>query len=305
MQVFVTGATGFIGQRVVAELLSRGHRVTGTSRSERRSDGGDLQWVRWNPLDGATYEAALATADAVVHLAGDGVFDHRWTEARKAVLWSSRVDVTRELARTLARSPKKPSVFVSGSAVGIYGMRADDVVCTEASAQGGDFLADLAVAWEAAADPAREANVRVVHPRTGIVLDPSGGALGRMLLPFRLGVGGPLGHGAQYMSWIGMEDTVRALLFPLENASLDGGYNVTAPAPVTMAEFAKTLGQVLRRPALFPVPGPVLKLVLGSGRTDAVLTGQRAVPEKLTRAGFSFRHPTLKEALDHLLGHHP
>ena len=308
MKVVITGGTGFIGRALSSELRREGHELVLLTRDPKRAaareprPGPGLEYAAWDPYDGSSYRAHLEGADAVVHLAGEGVFDQRWSEERKAELRASRVDVTAELARALAGATAKPRVFVSGSAVGIYGQRKDDHVSDESDAAGDDFLAVLAVAWEKAADPARSAGLRVAHPRIGIVLEEGGGALARLLPPFRLGLGGPLGDGRQWFSWIHLHDAVAALRFALTDERVEGPFNVTAPEPVTMNDLARGLGKALRRPALARVPAFALKLALGEGVAETLLTGQRAVPRRLQGLGFAFRYSRLDDALQAIVG---
>ena len=297
MKVAVTGGTGFIGRRLVAALEARGDEVVVLSRE----GSGDGRRVLWTPTEEGPWMDVVASAGAVVHLAGAGVADERWTAARKLEIRSSRVLSTRLVARAIARAAVKPRVLLSASAVGFYGMRHDDVALDEASPPGEGFLAETCVAWEAAADAAREAGVRVVHPRIGVVLGREGGALREMLPAFRAFVGGPLGDGRQPMSWIHVDDTVRAILFAMDTAQLAGPVNVTAPNPVSMNEFAKTLGAVLRRPAVARVPAVAVEAMLGKERAQIVLSGQRVLPRALERAGFTFRFPHLRDALSDLV----
>ena len=238
-----------------------------------------------------------------MHLAGENIAAARWSEARKARLRSSRVGPTRFLAETLARLRLKPEVLVSASAIGYYGDRGDDWL-TEDEPPADDFLGRLSVAWEGAAVPAAQAGIRVVHPRTGIVLSPAGGALGKMLLPFRLGLGGVVGSGAQYFSWIALDDAVGVILHLLARRDLAGPVNAVAPAPVTNAELTKTLGRVLGRPTLLPVPAAALRLALGE-LADAVLASARVRPERLVETGYRFRFPDLEGALRHVLARAP
>ena len=247
--------------------------------------------VRWDAV-----ESEVARADAVVHLAGEPVAGGRWTAERLERIRASRVDTTDRIARAIAAGAHKPRVLVSGSAVGIYGMRRDDVVCDESTPPGDDVLARICVAWEAAAAPARDAGVRVVHPRTGIVLG-RGGALAKMEGPFRWFVGGPIGEGTQWMSWIHLRDVVRALLRMVDADDLAGPVNLVAPAPVTMNEMSRALGKALGRPSGLRVPAAALRLALGKGLAEVLLTGQRVAPRRLEQAGFSFELATIDEAL--------
>jgi uncharacterized protein (TIGR01777 family) len=287
VRVVLTGGTGFIGRALAAALEARGDRVTIISRG--RAPG-------WDAVG-----AEVAQADAVVHLAGEPVADRRWTHEHLARVRASRVDTTDRLARAVAAADRKPRVLVSASAVGYYGMRLDDARLDETAPPGDDVLAELAVAWEAAADPARAAGVRVVHPRIGVVLGRDGGALAKMLPAFRWFVGGPIGSGAQWVSWVHMSDTVRALVFAIDDARLSGPVNVSAPEPATMGDLARGVGRAIGRPSAMRVPAAALRLALGEGRARLLLTGQRAVPRRLLEAGFAFEHPRLGEALRDLL----
>jgi uncharacterized protein (TIGR01777 family) len=294
MHVAVSGAGGLIGSALTPELVSAGHRVT---RLVRRTPGAGE--IAWDPERGTIDAESLAGVDAVVHLAGETV-DGRWTDDKKRRIRESRVGGTRFLAQTLARLELRPSALVCASAIGYYGDRGDEPL-TEESESGSGFLAGVVRDWEAAARSASDAGIRVVNLRFGIVLSPRGGALGRMLTPFRLGVGGPLGSGEQYMSWVAIDDVAGAIRHALTSEELEGPVNVTAPEPVKNREFARTLGRVLGRPALARVPGPVLRLVLGEFSRE-VLGGQRVLPSKLARSGYRFRQETLEGALRQLLG---
>ncbi|HET6764614.1 MAG TPA: TIGR01777 family oxidoreductase [Longimicrobiaceae bacterium] len=291
-RVAVTGASGLIGAALVRQLEREGVQVRRLVRSRDKARGGD---VYWNPDAGEIDAEGLAGIDAAVHLAGESVAA-RWTDERRRRILRSRVDGTTLLARTLAGLQPKPAVLVSASAVGIYGSRGDEEL-TEDSAPGSDFLAEVGREWEAAAKPAAEAGIRVVNTRFGIVLSADGGALGQMLPPFRLGVGGRLGSGRQWMSWISLEDTVGAIRFCMEHEEVSGPVNVVGPAPVRNDEFAATLGTVLGRPAVLPVPAFALRLLFGEMADGAILASQRAFPRKLTDHGYRFRHPTLSGAL--------
>jgi uncharacterized protein (TIGR01777 family) len=291
MQTFlVSGASGFIGSALSESLRRDGHRVL---RLARR--GGD---VRWNPERGEIDADALGRAapDVVINLAGEPIA-HRWTADRKQRIRDSRVNGTRALAAALAALPGKPRVLVSGSAIGYYGADRGDEILDEDSRPGDDFLARVTREWEDATSPARAANVRVVSVRTGIVCGDGGGALARMLPPFQAGVGGPLGDGRQWMSWIALTDTVRAIRFLAENVSASGPFNLVAPEPERNADFAKALGAVLHRPAMIPAPAFALTVMFGEMARATILANQRVVPKKLAGAGFEFRHPRLEEAL--------
>lgn len=290
--VAVTGSTGMIGSALVAALRGGGVRVRRVVRSPEDLGPDDVLWdVQEQTIDAE----ALAGVDAVVHLAGEDIVQ-RWTAETRARIRNSRVAGTRLLADTLASAATPPDVLVSASAVGIYGNRGDEIL-DEGSPCGSDFLAEVAQAWENAAEPAKQAGIRVVHPRLGVVLSPRGGALKKMLPAFKLGVGGKLGSGRQWMSWVSLEDTVRALLFALADAELAGPVNVTSPNPVTNAEFTDALGDVLHRPTFATVPKTALHLAMGEMVESTVLASQRVLPERLLEAGFEFEHPTIEAAL--------
>lgn len=286
----VTGATGLIGSALVAALRGEGRRVCRVVRGEA---GGDD--IRWDPAAGRIDVAALRGVAAVVHLAAENVGE-RWNAEKKRRIRESRVQGTQLLARALAELETPPRVLVTASAVGIYGDRGDEAL-DERSATGEGFLAEVGREWEAAAEPAERAGIRVVQLRFGVVLAREGGALGRLLPPFRLGAGGRLGGGDQWMSWVSREDAVRAIRFALDTEALAGPVNVTAPEPVTNAEFTRVLGRVLGRPTLFPVPAAALQLAFGEMAEATLLASQRALPRRLQEAGFEFRHPTLEAAL--------
>ena len=298
LRIAVTGASGLIGRALVPFLTTGGHVVL---RLVRRRHIGEGE-AAWDWQLGRIDAQRLEGLDAVVHLAGESI-GTRWTPERKRRIRASRSIGTRFLAETLARLSRRPEVLVSASAVGIYGDRGDEAV-TESSptATPSDFLTEVAREWEAATEPARRADIRVVLPRFGVALSPAGGALGRMLLPFELGVGGPLGTGRQPMSWIAMDDLVGAIHHALMTDSLAGPVNATAPLPVSNREFAATLGRVLGRPALIPVPAVALRLAFGEMADVALLAGARALPARLQESGYAFRYPELQAALRHLLG---
>ncbi len=296
MNVLVSGASGFIGSALVPALTTGGHSV----RKLTRGTPSGKDEYRWDPVAGDIEPAALAGLDAVVHLTGESVAG-RWTAAKKERILRSRVEGTRTLSEALASLSNPPRVLVCASAVGYYGDRGDEVV-TEESPSGDGFLAEVVREWEAASRPAEEAGIRVVRFRFGIVLSPAGGALRTMLRPFRLGVGGSLGSGRQWMSWVAIDDVVGAIHHALFTQGLAGAVNAVAPNPVTNAEFSKTLAHVLRRPALLPVPAPALRLVLGEFSQEA-LASVRATPERLRESGYEFRFPDIEPALRHVLGH--
>jgi uncharacterized protein (TIGR01777 family) len=297
MNVAITGASGLVGSALVPFLTTGGHAVL---RLVRHAPAGPGE-AAWDPERGLVDPAALDGVDAVVHLAGENIAGGRWTEARKKRLRSSRLGPTRRLAEGLAAMPRPPKVLVSSSAVGYYGDRGDAWV-TEASPPADDFLGRLAADWEQATEPAARAGIRVVNVRTGIVLSPAGGALGKMLTPFKAGVGGVLGPGTQYMSWIAMDDLLGAIHHALVTQGVSGPLNAVAPTPVTNAEFTKTLARVLARPAIAPVPAFALRLLFGEMADAALLSSTRARPERLLATGYRFRFTELESALRHALG---
>jgi uncharacterized protein (TIGR01777 family) len=299
LRVAVTGATGLIGQALVPFLTTGGHAVVRMVR-RRKAEADEASWD-WEL--GRIDAERLDGLDGVVHLAGENV-GARWTPQRRRRIRDSRGIGTRFLAETLARLARRPRVLVSASAVGIYGNRGDEFLTETSSTLGApaDFLAEVSREWEAATEPARAAGIRVVLTRFGLVLSPAGGTLARMLVPFRLGAGGPLGSGQQYMSWIAIDDLVGAVYHALMTESLAGPVNVTAPQPVTNREFSTTLGRILHRPAVLPVPAAALRLVFGEMADVAILASARVLPERLTGSGYAFRYPTLEGALRHLLG---
>lgn len=252
--------------------------------------------IIWDPVKGEANAADFEGFDAVFHLAGENVGERRWSPAQKKRLRDSRVETTKLLTKTLLATSQKPNSVLSASAVGFYGNRGDEVM-TEESSPGQGFLPELGIEWESAAIPLQEAGIRVVFLRLGIVLSNKGGAIAHMLLPFKLGVGGVLGSGKQYWSWIGLSDAVRALLFLLDNPTLSGPVNVGAPEPATNREFTKAIGKHLHRPTILPVPSFALRLLFGEMADEALLTSARAVPAKLMAAGFKFEHPDLPGAL--------
>ena len=296
MKILITGASGLIGQALSQELIARGHTtVAAVRRAPRRNDE-----VQWDPQSGVMSPDAFQGVDAVVHLAGAGIGDKRWTDSYKMEILESRTRGTRLLAETMASLEVKPSVFLSGSAIGIYGVR-DDEELTEQSAIGSGFLADVCRDWEAAAAPATQAGIRTVLLRTGIVLSPKGGALKKQLPLFKLGLGGKFGNGKQWQSWISITDEVNAIIHLL-TSSVSGPVNLTAPQPVTNTDFTRTLASVVSRPAIVPIPSFGPKLLLGGELANALLfTGQRVLPSVLSNDGFQFTHPTLESALRALL----
>ena len=296
MKIVIAGSSGLIGSAVARRLRGDGHGVIRLVR--REPAGGDE--ARWDPVAGDLDDAAFAGADGVVHLGGAGIAAKRWSAARKAEIRDSRVNSTQLLSETMARLDTPPSVFVCASALGYYGSRADEVL-TEASAQGDDFLAQVTGEWEDATQPAAQAGIRVVNLRIGIVLSASGDMPNSMLSPFKLGLGGKLGGGRQYMSWVHIDDVVGAVVHALTTPALQGAVNLAAPNPVTNAEFTKTLGHILGRPTLFSVPRIALRIMLGE-MAEFILSSARLQPQKLTDSGFRFRWHTIEEALRDVLG---
>jgi uncharacterized protein len=290
----VTGSSGLVGSALVPRLAADAHEVVRLTRSDPRGPGE----FRWDPMAGEVDARAFDGVDAVVHLAGESVAG-RWTESKKRRIRDSRVRGTRLIAETAVALEPGPRAIVSASAIGYYGDRGDQPVA-ETSAPGEGFLAEVVKDWERAADPARAAGIRVVHLRFGIVQSGRGGALRTQLPLFRLGLGGRVGGGRQYVSWVAIDDVVRAIEHALERPGLSGPANVTAPEPVTNAEYARTLGRVLGRPALLPAPAPAVRLALGEFSGE-LLGGQRVLPTRLLEDGFEFRHPELEGALRHVL----
>ena len=292
MRIAITGSSGFVGTAAATDLAAAGHEVVRLVRTATPPAG----TARWDPATGAIDERALGAVDAVLHLAGANIAAGRWTEARKRTIADSRAPVIERLCRSLAALARRPSVLIGASGIGIYGDRGDEWL-DERSTPGDGFLANVARAGEAATQAAADAGIRVVPMRFGIVLDPSGGALRRMLRPFRLGVAGRLGNGRQWMSWITLADMLRAIRFVLDHQDLRGPVLAVAPEPVTNREFTRTLAAALHRPAILPVPAAALRLLFGELADAALLASQRARPAKLLDAGFEFRHPDLRGAL--------
>jgi uncharacterized protein (TIGR01777 family) len=304
MRIIVTGGTGFLGHPLCRSLAEDGHDVVVLSRkgpaggasASKPGGGAGVRVVGWTgDASTAGWGRLVDGAGAVVNLAGESIAGRRWTDEQKSRLERSRLETTRAVFEAIGAAGQPPRVLVSGSAVGYYGPRGDEVL-TEASAPGEDFLSRLAVRWEAEASKAASSRTRVVLLRTGIVLGRDGGALAKMLLPFKLGLGGPLGSGRQFMSWIHRADWVAMVRWALD-ADVSGPLNGTAPMPVTNADFTRALGAALGRPAVLPAPAFALRLMLGEMADPLLLTGQRVVPERARAQGFTFRHGTLPEAL--------
>ncbi len=292
--ILITGGTGFIGRHLCAEMLAEGWRVEVLTR--------DAAAARKMLPDAAHAIESVSESNApevIVNLAGENLASGRWTAARKREMRDSRVRVTEQINEYIAGADARPRVLISGSAVGYYGARGSDTV-TESQPPGDEFQSDLCAAWEAEARRAEDYGVRVCRIRTGVVLGPDGGALASMITPFKLGLGGQFGSGRQYMPWVHIRDEIRAIRFLMENEQCEGAYNCTAPEPATNREFSETLAQVLKRPSFFWVPGTALKLGMGE-MARLLLTGQRALPQRLIDAGFEFKHGQLEPALRNLL----
>jgi len=296
MKIVVSGSTGLIGSALRRALVSREHEVVPLVR--RRPSPGEHA-LAWDPERGTIDRAGLEGADAVIHLAGENVFG-RWSPAKKRRIRDSRVQGTRVLCEALAGLRRRPATLLAGSAIGYYGDRGEEAV-TEESAPGEDFLAHVARDWEAATAPATRAGIRVVTMRTGVVLTTAGGALAKMLPAFRLGLGGPVGSGNQYLSWIALDDMINAILHVLNNQNLVGPVNMTAPAPITNREFARTLGKVLGRPAVLSVPALALRMAFGTEGAAMLQSGQRVLPARLVASGFDFSFKDVEHALRYLL----
>jgi uncharacterized protein (TIGR01777 family) len=296
MKILVTGASGLIGTALVSSLSVSGHEVTRLIRGQPVS--GEMV-ARWDPLAGSIDISAIEGIDAVVHLAGENIAA-RWTPAKKAQIRDSRVKGTQLLCEALTRVSSPPRVLVSASAVGYYGDRGETIL-TEDSPPGQGFLAEVCRAWEAATEPARQHGLRVVQVRLGVVLSATGGALAKMLPPFKLGLGGTLGSGQQYMSWIALDDVVGAIQHALGTEALQGPTNAVVPQAVTNREFTETLGKVLRRPTAIPLPAFAARLMFGEMADELLLASVRVQPTKLLASGYQFRYPELETALQHVL----
>lgn len=298
MRILISGSSGLIGSALVPFLSAQGHTITCLVRSKTPSPASAISW---EPETGTIDSSQLEGFDAVVHLAGESIAGGRWTAARKARIRESRVKGTRLLATALAGLERQPRVLLCASAMGYYGDRGDEIL-HEDSPAGTGFLAEVCRAWEQAADPARQRGIRVLHLRTGLVLAATGGALPRMLPPFKLGVGGVIGSGRQYWSWITLDDHVAAIHHVLVSESLVGPVNLVVPRAVTNREFIEALGRVLSRPTLFPLPAFAARLALGEMADELLLASQRLEPTRLMASGYPYRYPELEPALRHVLG---
>lgn len=299
MNILITGGTGFIGEELRMLLLKRGHNLVIVTRNPAKYENESAknqQFVSWDD----DLSVHMNEVDAVINLAGESLFGQRWTDSVKKRIMNSRVESTRTLVEAMRSAENRPAVFISASASGVYGDQGDKIL-DESASEGDDFLANVCKNWEAESQKAEELGVRVANPRIGIVLEEGGGALEKMLTPFRFFVGGPVGSGDQYMSWIHRSDLCRALIFPIEHEEISGAYNVCAPNPATMSEFAETLGNVMNRPSIFKVPEFALKIALGESAkpvTDSI----RMQPKKLQVYGFEFQFEELEEALADIIG---
>jgi uncharacterized protein (TIGR01777 family) len=300
MRALVTGATGFVGRRLLDKLTSPVILTRDPVRASEQLARDDVTCHGWNPSEDTPPAEAFDGVDVVFHLAGESVAKGRWTTAKKKRILDSRVLGTRQLVDRLATLDTPPAVLVSASAVGFYASRGDEVL-TEQSSAGDDFLADVCQKWESEAARATDAGIRVVSPRISIVLGTGGGALAQMLLPFRLGLGGRLARGHQWMPWIHIDDLVESLLFMASNPDLSGPVNAAAPQAVTNRQFTKTLGRVLKRPTIFPVPRFMLRLLIGQF-SEILVASSRVAPDRLLESNFNFNYSELEPALRHLLG---
>lgn len=296
MKVLITGASGLIGQELQKSFAEKGYEMLLASRKERTDD----QHIQWSTEDGFAEPEKLEGIDAVIHLAGENVSGLRWTDEKKKAIRDSRVLGTRNVVDAISKLKQKPKVFVAASAIGFYGERGDEEV-TESSAIGDNFLASVSREWEAESRRAEDAGIRTVLLRTGIVLSKDGGALGTMLTPFKLGVGGVVGSGKQWMSWISMDDEIAVINFAIENENLRGAVNAVSPNPVTNQEFTKTLGEVLYRPTFLPLPEFAVSMVFGEMGDALLLASTKVLPKRLEEAGFEFKYPELKAAIKHAI----
>jgi uncharacterized protein (TIGR01777 family) len=297
MKILVSGSHGLVGKALIQSLTTDGHEVL---RLVRRARAFGAPEVEWHPNQGQIDAQHLEGLDAVVHLAGESIASGRWTDSKKLAIRESRVKGTSLLSEVLAQRSRPPSVFLCASAIGYYGDRGDELL-TEQSAPGEDFLSSVCVEWENATKPAIEKGIRTIHTRFGVILDAGGGALAQMLTPFRMGIGGRVGTGKQWMSWIALGDVVNGLKFLIADKTVQGAVNFVAPNPVTNAEFTKTLGRVLSRPTIFPIPAFGARLAFGELADALLLSSQKVEPSVLADNGFLFSWPTLEPALRHIL----
>ena len=302
-RILVSGSTGLIGLQLCAFLSAAGHSITRLVRpsSKLPADANGDDVVEWNDQTGELISGDLNGFDTVIHLAGAGIGDKRWSAKRKTLIRESRTVPTRNLTTLLAGLDKPPSTFLCGSAIGFYGNRGEETL-HESSAPGDNYLAEICQAWEASAQPAVDAGIRTIWLRTGLVITPMGGVLQKLLLPAKLGGGGPVGNGRQYYSWVSLDDQIYSIHHLLMSPECEGHYNITGPEPLTQKRFAKVLGKVLRRPAFMPLPGFVLKIMLGEMAKGLVLDGQRVLPTRLEESGYTFQHRDLESCLRQCLG---
>ena len=302
MKIAIAGATGFVGSRLVAQLQAQGHQVIILTRSPQQASNrfGQAQIVGYNPLKSGEWQQSISGCDAVINLAGEPIAEKRWTPAQKRSILDSRQLGTQKIVEAIDLATIKPQVLINASAIGYYGT-SETSKFDETSPAGTDFLAEVCAAWETAAQSVTANGTRVVILRLGIVLGENGGALGKMLAPFSAFVGGPIGSGNQWFSWIHRDDVVKLIIAALNDTKMQGVYNATAPNPITMTEFAQTLGTVMNRPSWLPVPNFVLEAMLGEGAI-VVLQGQQVVPTRTLAQGFDFQYPTLKPALTAIVG---
>ena len=297
MKILITGATGLVGTILQKDFEAKGYEMLLATRSKPK----DERYIHWSVEDGFAEPEKLEGLDAAVHLAGESVSGLRWTDEKKKIIRESRVLGTRSVIEAISKLKAKPKVLVAASAIGFYGDRGDEEI-TETSAAGDTFLAEVSKEWEAESRRAEDSGIRTVLLRTGIVLSKNGGALGTMLLPFKLGVGGVVGSGKQWMSWISMDDHVAAINFTIENDNIRGAVNTVSPQPVTNEEFTKTLGEVLYRPTFLPLPEFAVSMVFGEMGDALLLASTKVLPKRLEDAGFEFKYPDLKAALENAVG---
>lgn len=297
MHIAITGATGLVGSRLVAFLESKGDRISRIVRSYSKENSAGIQWGLESGESMSSFQGEI---DAVVHLAGENISTGRWTNAKKQRIRESRVEGTKSLCESIVKSGKIPKIFICASAIGFYGNRGDELL-NEDSCKGSGFLSDVCEDWEKAANSVSGSDVRVVNTRFGVIFSPSGGALAKMLIPFKMGAGGRIGDGRQYMSWVSIDDVAGAIYHSIITGSIHGPVNVVAPGSVTNSKFTKTLGGVLGRPTIFPLPGFVARLALGEMANELLLSSARVEPAKLINSGYKFQYPALKEALSYLL----
>jgi uncharacterized protein len=294
MKILITGASGLIGRALQQSFAEQGHTMLLASRQEPK----DEQHIKWSIEDGFADPGKLEGIDVVVHLAGENVSGLRWTEEKKQAIRDSRVLGTRNVVDAISKLKKKPNTFIASSAIGFYGERGDDEV-TESSAPGDNFFAEVSTAWESESRRAEDAGIRTVLLRTGIVLSKNGGALSAMLTPFKLGVGGVVGSGRQWMSWISLDDEIAIINYAIENKEIRGAVNAVAPNPVTNEVFTKTLGEVLYRPTFIPLPAFAISMLFGEMGDALLLASTKVLPKRLEEAGFKFKYPELKGAIEH------